>query len=90
MELFCVQASVMWKQRTVEVSRHKLSSHLTAILASSASMITLSCTDPKDTDYAALASAVSTMCVCAPAASVFNPIHPIGNSLTLYTLLKTA
>lgn len=57
----CMQASVAWKQRTVEVSRHKLSSHITAILASSASMVTLTCTDPKDTDYTALASAVTTM-----------------------------
>ena len=45
----------------VEVSRHKLSAHLMAVLAATGSMVTLSSTDPKETDRTALGAAVTTV-----------------------------
>ena len=67
--LLCVQASLKWKQTTLDVSRQNVSSALAAMLASTASVITLTGGDPTETNYTAVGSAVTTMCVtvlCSP------------------------
>ncbi len=56
-----VQASVKWKQTTLDVSRQNVSSALAAMLASTASVITLTGGDPTETNYTAVGSAVTTM-----------------------------
>ena len=57
----CLQASVKWKQTTLDVSRQNVSSALAAMLAATASVITLTGGDPTDTNYTALGSSVTTM-----------------------------
>ena len=56
-----LQASLKWKQTTLDVSRQNVSSALAAMLASTASIITLTGGDPTETNYTAVGSAVTTM-----------------------------
>ncbi len=56
-----LQASMKWKQTTLDVSRQNVSSALAAMLASTASVITLTGGDPTETNYTAVGSAVTTM-----------------------------
>ena len=55
------QASVKWKQTTLDVSRQNVSSALAAMLAATASVITLTGGEPTDINYTALGSSVTTM-----------------------------
>ena len=57
----CVQASMGWKQTKIDDSRQKVSSALSAMLASTASIITLTGGDPTETNYTAVGAAVTTM-----------------------------
>jgi len=50
-----------WKQTTLDVSRQNVSSALAAMLAATASIITLTGGDPTDTNYTAVGSAVTTI-----------------------------
>eukprot|EP00731_Ephydatia_muelleri_P016952 Em0010g50a len=54
-------ASIKWKQTTLDVSRQNVSSAVAAMLASTASIITLTQGDPMDTNYTAVGSAVTTI-----------------------------
>ena len=58
---FSSQASMKWKQRTLDVSRHNVTSVVAAVLASTASIITLTGGDPTETNYITVGSAVTTM-----------------------------
>ena len=55
------QASMGWKQTKIDDSRQKVSSALSAMLASTASIITLTGGDPTETNYTAVGAAVTTM-----------------------------
>ena len=50
-----------WKQKKLDDSRQKVSSALSAMLASTASIITLTGGDPAETNYTAVGAAVTTM-----------------------------
>ena len=50
-----------WKQTKIDDSRQKVSSALSAILASTASIITLTGGDPTETNYTAVGASVTTM-----------------------------
>ena len=56
-----LQASVKWKQTTLDVSKQNVSSALAAMLAATAQIITLTGGEPTDTNYTALGSAITTM-----------------------------
>jgi len=60
-ELSSLQSTMRWKQTTLDVSRQNVSSALAAMLAATASIITLTGGDPTDTNYTAVGSAVTTM-----------------------------
>jgi len=67
--LYLVQASVAWRQNTMDVAQQNVSSALSAILASTAAIVTLTGTgDPSDINYTAAGAAVTTMLVtsCNP------------------------
>ena len=55
------QVSIKWKQTTLDVSRQNVSSAVAAMLASTASIITLTQGDQMDTNYTAVGSAVTTI-----------------------------
>lgn len=54
-------ASVQWRQMTLDVSKQNVSSALAAMLASTASIITLTGVDPSDINYTAVGSSVTTI-----------------------------
>ena len=58
---FSTQASVKWKQMTLNVSWYNVSSALAAILASTASIIMLTEGDLTEKNYPNVGSAVTTM-----------------------------
>ena len=59
--LLLLQASMRWKQTTLDVSRQNVSSAMAAMLASAASVITQTGVDPEEINYTAVGSAVTTM-----------------------------
>ena len=56
-----IQASIKWKQKTVDVSRQNVNAALAAMLASAAAVITQTGMEPEEINYTAVGSAVTTM-----------------------------
>ena len=56
-----LKASLQWKENMIDVNRQNVTSHLSAMNAATAQIVTLTANGPQNSDYNAVGAAVSCM-----------------------------